>query len=231
VGSVDCPQGGRSSAARPNAALLLIDYEACRSGGLLFGGRLEAQDALVTSDAAGTDWGGTVRFVGFSVAGNERSQTVTATAVGSGRVQGLDQPMTMQLSGLTASRTPDALGRSATLASPLFSVGRIPASGGVLRDLYAMLGCMAITAPGLNAELCIDGGSQIALLENVGTEQLTGRLRWNAGTPGGFDTQLRITPGGAPGSTSLRIELDLDSNGSFEAVATLDRSTDIGLRL
>ncbi len=229
--SADCPQGGRNSTTRPSATLLRIDYEACRIDGLLFGGRVEAQDALVTLDGAGTHWGGTVRFVAFGVAGNGRSQTVSTTAVGSGRVQGAGQPLALQFSSLQATRTPDALGRGATLSSTLLSVERIPAPSGPIRDLFALLGCVTFTAAGLNAELCIDAGSRIALLENVGTEPLSGRLRWNVGTPGGFDARLRATPGGAPGSTSLRIELDLDGNGSFEAAATLDRVTDIGLRL
>lgn len=232
-----CAEGGRVTVTRPTATLLRIDNQACGVGGLSVSGLTEVESATVTAGSDGVNWGGTVRWTEHRVSSASGSSRTSATAIASGFVDsafgsgGRGQPLTMQLSALTATRTPDALGRGATLTSALLSIGRIPATGGPTRDLHALLGCVTLTASGLNAELCIDGDSRIALLENVGTEQLTGRLRWNAGTPGGFDARLRATPGGAPGTTTLRIELDLDGNGSFEASATLDRTTDIGLRL
>lgn len=230
VRTATCAQGGTTAVTRPRADLLRIEHQACRIGGLTVGGVVEADGAIATSDAGTTNWAGTVRWTGYRVELSSSVQTVSGTATGSGRIfsASLQQPMSMQLSGLVATRTPDALGRGATLSSSALRVERIPA--GTL-DLYALEGCVTLAATGLHAELCLGAGSRIALLQNVGTEQLTGQLRWNAGTPGGFAAPLRITPGGAPGSTTLRIELDLDNNGSFEASATLDRSTDIGLRI
>lgn len=228
--TVACTQGGTTVVSRPRTDLLRIEHLACRVGGLTVGGVVEADGASVASDAGVTNWAGTVRWAGYRVELSSSVQTVSATATGLGRIvsASLQQPLSMQLSGLVATRTPDALGRGATLSSSALRVERIPAGA---QDLYALDGCVTLAATGLSAELCLDAGSQIALLQNVGAEQLTGRLRWNAGTPGGFDARLRITPGSAAGSTALRIELDLDNNGSFEASATLDRSTDIGLRL
>jgi hypothetical protein len=235
--SVDCAQGGRAVTTRPTQDLVRIEYQACRLIDTTFGGQVETDGAVVTVDADGTGWSGTVRFAQFSTIGNSLAYTVSAAATGAGFIDNVftspasGQPMSMQVSGLTATRTPDALGRGATLSSALLRVERIPGETGVLRDLYALEGCVNFSAAGLAAELCIDAGSRIALLENVGPEQLAGRLRWNAGTPAGFDTRLRLSPAGAAGSTNLRVELDLDNNGSFETAATLDRSTDIGLRL
>ncbi len=237
VRTVDCAQGGRNVITRPAADLLRIEHQACAVGGVSFSGLIETEGAVVTRDAEGTNWAGTVRWSAYRAAGASSTQTVSGQAVGSGFIEdawGLrtrGQPLTLQLSALTATRTPDALGRGATLASSLLNVQRIPVDVPLARDLYALDGCVTITASGVAAELCVDAGSRIALLENLGDEQLTGRLRWNAGTPAGFDARLRVTPGGGAGSTTLRIELDLDGNGSYEAAATLDRSTDIGLRL
>jgi hypothetical protein len=237
IANTNCTGGGTLRVSRPSASLLRIDSLNCSNGGVTFNGLTEVESAVVTVASDGVDWSGSVRWTDYSVTTTSFSSRTSGTAVGTGFIEsafsssGRGQPMTMQLSALTATRTPDALGRAATLTSPLFSVGRIPSPVGPTRDLYALLGCVTITAAGVNAELCIEGGSQIALIENVGTEQLTGRLRWNAGTPGGFDARLRATPGGAPGTSTLRIELDLDGNGSFETSATLDRTTDIGLRI
>jgi hypothetical protein len=185
---------------------------------------------MASTDAGVTTWSGTVRWTGFRADLGSSVQTVSSTATGSGRIlsASVQQPMSMELRGLVATRTPDALGRGATLGSSLLRVERIPASP---LDLYALEGCVSLTATGLAGELCIDAGSRIALVQNIGSEQLTGRLRWNAGTPGGFDARLRISPTGAAGSSALRVELDLDNNGSFETSATLDRYTDIGLRI
>lgn len=227
-----CAGGGRTRVTRPAASLLRIEHEACVIAGLGFSGRVEAEDAVVTRDSAGTAWSGTVRMVDFGIrseGSSPRSQTLSVVATGSGRVASSTQPLLLQLSGLTVRRSPTALGRDATLTSASLRVERIPVSS--IRDLYGLEGCVALAAQGLAAELCIDAGSRIGLIENVADERLTGRLRWNAGSPGGFDARLRITPGGGLGTTSLRIELDLDNNGSFETSATLDRNTDIGLRL
>ena len=231
--TVACADGGRTLVTRPAPAVLRVEYEACRVlNSLTFGGVVESEVAVPTPPDT---WAGTVRMIAFSAdsAGTSpRTQTVSLVATGSGAVNGLAQPLTLQLSGLTARRSPSALGRDVTIASPLLRVGRVdevqhPAS----EQLYALDGCVTFTATGLNAELCIDAGSQIALLQNSGTEQLTGRLRWNADTLGGFDARLRITPANSSGRTALRVELDLDNNGSFETAATLDRIIDIGLRL
>lgn len=227
-----CSGGGRTLVTRPAADLLRIQHEACVISGLAFNGRIEAEGATVTRDSAGTAWSGTVRMVDYGIrseGSSPRSQMLSVVATGSGRVASLSQPLALQLSGLTVRRSPTALGRDATLSSASLQVERIPS--GVIRDLYGLAGCVAFAAQGLAAELCLDPGSRIGLVENVGGEQLTGRLRWNAGQPGGFDARLRITPGGGPGTFALRVELDLDNNGSFEASALLDRSTDIGLRL
>ena len=227
-----CSGGGRTLLTRPAADLLRIQHEACVISGLAFNGRIEAEGATVTRDPAGTAWSGTVRMVDYSIrseGSSPRSQTINVVATGSGRVASFSQPLVLQLSGLTVRRSPTALGRDATLTSASLRVERIPT--GVVRDLYGLEGCVAFTAQGLVADLCLDTGSRIGLVENVADEQLTGRLRWNAGQPGGFDARLRITPAGGPGTFALRIELDFDNNGSFEAAATLDRSTDIGLRL
>lgn len=237
VRDVACAQGGRTVVSRPAAGLLRIEQQGCQLAGITADGRVEAEDAVVSADADGTSWVGTVRWAAYSVADGSRAQRVSATVTGSGFVENVagtrtrGQPMSMQFSALSATRTPDALSRGATLASAALRVDRQPANLALARDLYALNGCVGITAPGVAAELCLDAGSQIALLENVGSEQLSGRLRWNAGTPGGFDARLRATPGGAPGTSTLRIELDLDGNGSLESSATLDRTTDIGLRL
>lgn len=230
VRTVGCAQGGSNVITRPRADLLRIEHQNCRIGGGSFAGVVEADGATTSTDAGTTNWSGTVRWTGFRVDTGSSVQTVSATATGSGSIIGIGllQPMSMQLSGLVATRTPDALGRGATLGSSSLRVERIPAGS---QDLYALEGCVSLSATGLAGELCIDAGSRIALLQNIGTEQLTGRLRWNAGTPGGFDARLRISPTGAAGSSALRVELDLDNNGSFEASATLDRYTDIGLRL
>ncbi len=236
-GTRSCAQGGRTVTTRPTATLLRIEHEGCRIDGLTSAGRVEAEDAVNRGDSFGSTWMGTVRWAGFSLSGGGRTQAVSATAIGGGFIdnpfaaQIRGQPLALILSGLTATRTPDALGRGATLASPFLRVDRFPIDVPLARDLYAIEGCATFSAAGLAAELCIDPGSRIALLENIGTEQLTGRLRWNAGSPGGFDARLRVTPAGAVGSTALRVELDLDHNGDFEAAATLDRTTDIGLRL
>lgn len=229
-----CGGGGRTVVTRPTPALLRIEHEACTLSGVTFGGRVEAEGAVVTLGLDGTNWEGTVRMAGFSATSggsSPRSQLASLTASGNGSVSTRAQPLTLQFTGLSARRSPSALGRDATLASPSLRVERLPARSGPTRDLYALEGCVSFTASGLAAELCLDAGSRIGLVENVGDEVLTGRLRWNAGTPGGFDARLRITPAGAVGSSGLRIELDLDGNGSFETAATLDRSTDIGLRL
>jgi len=230
--TVACADGGRTLVTRPAPAVVRVEHEACRVlNSLTFGGVVENEVAVPTPPDT---WAGTVHMTAFSAnsAGTSpRTQTVSLVATGSGAVNGLAQPLALQLSGLSARRSPSALGRDALLSSPSLRVVRVVVPGLVTRDLYALEGCVRFTATGLDAELCIDAGSRIGLVENVGTEQLTGRLRWNAGTPGGFDARLRITPGGAAGTFSLRIELDLDNNGSFEAAATLDRSNDIGLRL
>jgi hypothetical protein len=228
--TVACEGGGRTVVTRPVAGLLRIDHEACVVAGIALGVRVEAEDAIVSSGAKGTAWSGTVRMNEFSTSsGGSSPRSRTLAATGSGSVSSTSQPLTLQLSGLSARRSPSALGRDAVLGSTSLRVQRVPVS--TTRDLYALEGCVTFTAPGLVAELCLDAGSRIGLIENVTDEQLSGRLRWNAGTPGGFDTRLRITPGGATGSTGLRIELDLDNNGSYETSATLDRNTDIGLRL
>lgn len=227
-----CAEGGRTVLTRPSAELLRIEHEACVITGIRFNGRVEADGALVTADASGTAWAGTVRMTDFDIrigGSDPRSQRTSLTATGSGSVNSSAQPLSLQFSALTVQRAPTALGRDAVLSSASLRVERIPVTS--IRDLYAIEGCVGLAATGLAAELCLDAGSRIGLIENVGSEQLSGRLRWNAGTPGGFDARLRITPAGPAGSTGLRIELDLDNNGSFEASATLDRNTDIGLRL
>jgi hypothetical protein len=232
VRTASCPQGGRTLVTRPGTGLLRIEHEACRFGDLTFGGLVEADGAMVKVDSTGTQWSGTVRMNNFSAittGSSPRSQTLSVTATGAGTVSTRAQPLTLQLSGLVARRTPSALGRDATLTSAALRVQRIP---GALDDLYALEGCVALSASGLAAELCIDAGSRIGLVQNVADEQLTGRLRWNAGTPAGFDARLRISPpAGGTDRNVLRIELDLDNNGSFEASVSLDRSTGIGLRL
>ncbi len=234
VRTSSCDDGGRVVVTRPILRLLRTDFEACVNAGIAFGGRVDVEGAVVSVTAEGTAWSGTARLTSFSwMSGgtNPRSQTVSVLATGSGTVNSRGQPLTLQLDGLSASRSPSALGLGARLTSPLLRVERVPARSGPTRDLYALDGCVAFTASSVTAELCVDAGSRIGLLENVADEQLTGRLRWNTGSSGGFHTRLRITPAGAAGSTALRIELDLDNNGSYEAAATLDRVTDIGLRL
>lgn len=237
VRDVACAQGGRNVVTRPTSTLLRIEHQGCQILGLTVNGRVETEGATVTLESDGTSWSGAVHWAAFSLAGSSSTQVVSATVTASGFVESAfgtrtrGQPLTMQFSALTATRTPDALGRGATLASSALRVDRLPVNVALSRDLYALNGCVSITASGVVGELCLDAGSQIALLENVGTEQLSGRLRWNAGTPGGFDGRVRATPGGGPGTTSLRIELDLDGNGSLEASTTLDRVTDIGLRI
>ena len=228
--TLSCAQGGSNVLTRPRPDLLRIEHQNCRIGGVLFGGVVEADGATASTDAGITTWAGTVRWTGYRADLGSSVQTVSGTATGSGRILSVSvqQPMSMELRGLVATRTPDALGRGATLGSSLLRVERIPASP---LDLYALEGCVSLTATGLAGELCIDAGSRISLVQNIGSEQLTGRLRWNAGTPGGFDARLRVSPAGAAGSSALRVELDLDSNGSFETSATLDRYTDIGFRI
>ncbi len=231
--TVACADGGRTLVTRPAPAVLRVEYEACRVlNSLTFGGVVESEVAVPTPPDT---WAGTVRMIAFSAdsAGTSpRTQTVSLVATGSGAVNGRTQPLTLQLSGLSARRSPSAMGRDVTIASPLLGVERVDeVQRTASEQLYAFDGCVTFTATGLNAELCIDAGSQIALLENNDTEQLTGRLRWNAGKPGGFDARLRITLANLSGRTALRVELDLDNNGSFETAATLDRITDIGLRL
>jgi hypothetical protein len=216
------------------SASVRTEHQACRFGDTTFGGVVEAQDVVVTRGSAGTDWSGSVRFVAYSIvtAGSSpRARVVTTSATGFGVINDAGLPLTLQLSGLSATRTPSALGRDATLASPSLRVQRIPVDSGPTRDRYALEGCTTFTASGLAAELCLDAGSQIGLVENVADEQLTGRLRWNAGTPAGFDARLRITPAAGTDRNLLRIELDLDGNGRFEVGVTLNRSTDLGLRL
>lgn len=231
--TVACANGGRTLVTRPAPAVVRIEHEACSVlNSLTFGGVVQSE---VTVPTPPDTWAGTVRMIAFSAdsAGTSpRTQTVSLVATGSGAVNGLKQPLTLQLSSLSARRSPSALGRDITIASPLLRIERVdelqrPSS----EQLYALNGCVTFTATGLTAELCIDAGSQIALLENADAEQLTGRLRWNGGTPGGFDARLRITPANSSGRTALRVELDLDNNGSLETAATLDRITDIGLRL
>jgi hypothetical protein len=235
VGDFACPGGGRLRVSRPATDLLRLDSQDCSNGGVSGSGVAEVEGASVTVGDDTVDWSGTVRWTERRITAAGGASRTSATAVGAGAVERVfgtrGQPLVLTLSTLNATRTPDALGRGATLTSALLRVERIPVPGGPSRDLYAIEGCVAIAAAGLDAELCIDAGSRIALLENIGGEQLTGRLRWNAGTPGGFEARLRATPGGTLGTTALRIELDLDGNGSFEASATLDRTTAIGLRL
>jgi hypothetical protein len=231
AGTRSCAQGGSNVVTRLRADLLRIEHQNCRIAGASFAGVVEADGATVSNDGVGvTSWSGTVRWTGFRADVGSSVQTVSVSATGSGSIRsaGSQQPMTMLLSGLSATRTPDALGRGATLSSAALRVERITAG---IEDLYALEGCVSLTATGLVGELCIDAGSRIALVQNIGSEQLTGRLRWNAGTPGGFDARLRVSPAGAAGSSALRVELDLDSNGSFETSATLDRYTDIGFRI
>jgi hypothetical protein len=91
-------------------------------------------------------------------------QTVSGTATGSGRIlsASVQQPMSMELRGLVATRTPDALGRGATLGSSLVRVERIPARP---LDLYALEGCVSLTATGLAGELCSAAGSSALRVE------------------------------------------------------------------
>jgi hypothetical protein len=190
---------------RPTPTVLRFEYGACRLSDIGFDGVVESERA---TPMAGGTWAGTVRMMAFSSTGtgsNLRAQTVSVVATGSGTVDGL----TLQLTGLSARRAPSALGLNTTLTRPLLRVERVMLHGEpVTRQQSALEGCLSFTATDLNAELCRRRQSRLGLLENLGSEQLTGRLRWNAATPGGFDNK-----------------------GSFEASAALDRGTEIGLRL
>lgn len=214
----------------PAGGLLRRDTVNCRDSELTTeNGRLEITVHEYSAVTGGWRWRGEVRFTDWRIGGTDRETRRSGLASGEGTVFSsisLGQPMTMTLSGMTLQRLPNTRGTPTTLTVASMSVAREPSPSA--RDLYAITGCATFAATGVAGELCADAGSRIALLENVGTEQLTGRLRWNAGSPGGFDARLRASPVGA---MALRVELDLDANGSFEAAATLDRTADIGLRL
>lgn len=192
-------------------------------------GRLDITVHEYSAVAGGWRWRGEVRFTDWRITSSGRETRRNGLASGEGTVFSsisLGQPMNMTVSGMSLLRLPNTGGPATTLTIASMGVARETAA--TTRDLYALTGCASLSATSVSAELCVDAGSRIALLENVGTEQLNGRLRWNAGTPAGFDARLRASPSGA---TALRVELDLDNNGSFEASATLDRSTEIGLRI
>lgn len=240
-GTFACSEGGSVTRrwARPlgdpAGGLLEQTFNACGALGVVQNGRLDVTVQTAEPVADGTAWRGSLRYTDWRLTGPRETLTRQGELSGQGAVfrsVSAGQPMAMALNNQAFRQSADALGRNTLFTSPALTVQREVAAP--TRDLYAISGCTSLradataTAPALVGELCIDAGSRIALLENVGSEQLTGRIRWNAGSPGGFEAALRVTPSGA---TALRIELDLDNNGSFEASTTLDRSNDIGLRL
>ena len=241
AGTFPCSEGGSVTRrwARPlgdpAGGLLEQTFNACAALGLVQNGRLDVTMLTAEALAEGTAWRGSVRYTDWRLTSARETLTRQGELSGEGTVYRSvtgGQPMAMTLNNQAFRQSTDALGRNTLFNSPVLTVQREVATP--TRDLYAISGCTSLradataNAPALVGELCSDAGSRIALLENLGSEQLTGRIRWNAGSPGGFEAALRVTPSGA---TALRIELDLDNNGSFEASTTLDRSNDIGLRL
>ncbi len=241
AGTFACSEGGSVTRrwARPQGdpagGLLEQTFNACGALGLVQNGRLDVTVQTAEPVTDGTAWRGSVRYTDWRLTSARETLTRQGELSGQGAVYRsvtAGQPMAMTLNNQAFRQSTDALGRNTLFNSPTLAVQREVAAP--TRDLYAISGCTSLRAdatanvPALVGELCIDAGSRIALLENVGSERLTGRIRWNVGSPGGFEAALRVTPSGA---TALRIELDLDNNGSFEAATTLDRSTEIGLRL
>jgi hypothetical protein len=237
-----CPYGGTVTAAwlrppgDPAGGLLRRTADRCLAAyspvTLIENGLSEVRIEQILVEDDRTFWRGALRHSDWSLGADAAVERRSGELDGEGvahRAFASGQPMTMRLRGLTLQPVAGAGPAGRRVVVDALAVRREVVGSGV--ELYGLEGCARLSATGLDAELCVDAGSRIALLENVGPEQLTGRLRWNAGTPGGLDARLRVAPGGAAGSGRLRIELDLDRDGSFEAAATLDRTADIGLRL
>lgn len=242
VGAVTCTFGGKTVIERPKPSLLVINQNDCGfAKSLRLSGRLEVEDAKRQPSQSGVAWEGAVRFIDYRYAYAESTsfeRDTTAVIAGGGFVSNSlyfspGMPLTLEVASLTSQRKPDAVGLNARLTSSALRVLRLPDSNAsvgsmVKLDSFGIEGCVVLTTADANAELCFDTGSQMALLKNDETGLATGRIRWSPSSAKGFEGKFRISPSG---QSALRVELDLDGDGSYEASASLDRTVDVGLRL
>lgn len=233
-----CDQGGSlqttvvRAANHPDGPLLRQQFNDCRTGGLWLRGSTETSYTRRVTDSADQPWAGSVRFIEYRIdsltgAARQRRYNGLAAAQGSLGISGGAQGRQMRLTDFTLEDNPDTLGRGGLVSTTArFDVRREP---GALGDPYTLEGSWSFNGGTLAAAITLDAGSQVALVENVGTEALRGRIVWRDTVVPSFDARFVLRP--ASTRTALRVEIDIGADGSVDRDVVLDRYGASGIGL
>lgn len=225
-----CDQGGSlqttvvRGASHPDGPLLRQQFTDCRTGGLWLRGSTEVSYSRRVTDATDQPWAGSVRFIEYridSLVGTPRQRRYDglATAEGALGAGGTLQGRSMRLTSFTLEDNPDTLGRGGLISSTQrFDVRRTP---GALGDPHSLEGLWLHNGGTLAVSTWLEPGSQVSLVENTGTETLRGLINWRDITVPSFDARFTLAP--ATGRTAVRVQLDVNADGSIERDGVLDR--------